>query len=69
MAHELKDLAELLDKADGHRPGQGVPEPPTEEEVTRCIQVMLSRQCIYLKKDNDALRELAEEYRAMVPRD
>lgn len=47
MAHELKDLADLLDKADGHRPGQGVPEPPTEEEVTRCIQVMLSRQCIY----------------------
>lgn len=47
MVHELRDLADLLDKAHDYRPGRGVPEPPTEEEVTRCIQVMLSRQCIY----------------------
>lgn len=25
----------------------------------------LSSQCLYLKKDNDALRELAEEYKAI----
>ncbi|MGE5504318.1 MAG: DUF4194 domain-containing protein [Actinomycetota bacterium] len=44
---ELKDLQDLLDKADTYRPGRGTPEPPSEEEVTRCIQVLMARQCIY----------------------
>jgi|AGTN01.1.fsa_nt_gi hypothetical protein len=47
MPSELKDLQDLLNKADTYRPGRGIPEPPTEEEVTRCIQVLMSRQCIY----------------------
>lgn len=47
MPSELKDLQDLLNKADTYRPGRGIPEPPTEEEVTRCIQVLMSRQCVY----------------------
>jgi hypothetical protein len=43
----LKDLQDLLDKSDTYRPGRGIPEPPDEEEVARCIQVLMSRQCIY----------------------
>jgi hypothetical protein len=47
MALELKDLRDLLDKAGTYRPGRGIPEPPDENEVARCIQTMLARQCIY----------------------
>ena len=47
MPSELKDLQDLLNKADNYRPGRGIPEPPDEDEVTRCIQVLMSRQCIY----------------------
>ncbi|WP_186002498.1 DUF4194 domain-containing protein [Mycobacterium sp. KBS0706] len=47
MLGELKELRDLVDLQDDHRPGRGMPEPPTEEEVTRCIQVLMSRQCIY----------------------
>jgi hypothetical protein len=43
----LKEFRELADMADAYRPGRGIPEPPDEETITRCIQVMLSRQCIY----------------------
>jgi len=28
-------------------PGKHVPEPPDEGEITRCIQTMMRRQCIY----------------------
>lgn len=47
MTDHLKELRELVDMADTYRPGRGIPEPPDEETVTRCIQVMLARQCIY----------------------
>jgi hypothetical protein len=47
MTEELKEFRELVDLADSYRPGRGVPEPPDEETVTRCIQVMLARQCLY----------------------
>ncbi|MDR3439732.1 DUF4194 domain-containing protein [Telmatospirillum sp.] len=57
---ELRDLQDLLDKADTYRPGRGIPEPPTEEEVTRCIQVLMSRQCIYPHQNH-----LARSYNIM----
>lgn len=47
MAEHLKEFLDLVDKADTWKPGRGIPEPPTEEEITRCIQVMMARQCIY----------------------
>src|ERR1700737_3353312 len=47
MTEHLKEFRELEDVADTYRPGRGGPEPPDEDGITRCIQVMLARQCIY----------------------
>lgn len=47
MTEQLKEFEDLIDMADTYRPGRGIPEPPDEAEITRCIQIMLSRQCIY----------------------
>jgi hypothetical protein len=47
MTEHLKEFNDLVDMADTYRPGRGMPEPPDEEGITRCIQVMLARQCIY----------------------
>lgn len=47
MLGELKEFRDLVDLRDDHRRGRGIPEPPTEEELTRCIQVLMSRQCLY----------------------
>jgi len=47
MLGELKEFRDLVDLRDEHRSGRGIPEPPTEEELTRCIQVLMSRQCLY----------------------
>ena len=47
MIEQLKEFTELVDMADTHRPGLGIPEPPDEEGITRCIQIMMARQCIY----------------------
>ncbi|MGK9169917.1 DUF4194 domain-containing protein [Inquilinus limosus] len=47
MLGELKEFRDLVERRDDYRPGRGMPEPPTEEEVTRCIQILMSRQCIY----------------------
>lgn len=44
MIDELREFKALVDGPKA--PPGGVPRP-TEEEVTRCIQVMLARQCIY----------------------
>jgi hypothetical protein len=47
MIEHLKEFNDLVDAKDTYRPGRGVPEPPDEDGITRCIQVMLARQCIY----------------------
>jgi hypothetical protein len=47
MPEELREFRELVDSADEHRPSLGMPAPPNEEDVARCIQMMLARQCIY----------------------
>jgi hypothetical protein len=47
MLAELKEFRDLVDQQDSYRPGRGIPEPPKEEELTRCIQILMSRQCIY----------------------
>lgn len=44
---ELKEYRDLVDLREDYRPSQGGVQPPDEEEVTRCIQVMMHRQCIY----------------------
>lgn len=47
MIDELKEFRELADMKHGWRQGRGVPEPPDEAAIKRCIQVMMARQCIY----------------------
>lgn len=47
MIEQLKEFTDLVDMADTYRPGLGIPEPPDEEGITRCIQIMMARQCIY----------------------
>lgn len=42
---ELKELRELVDKRVA--PGRTLVPPPTEDEVRRCIEVLLHRQFIY----------------------
>lgn len=47
MALHLKEFEALVDKKDDWNPNRGIPEPPDEIEITRCIQVLMARQCIY----------------------
>lgn len=47
MTEHLKEFRELADKVETWRSGRGVPEPPDDEAITRCIQVLMARQCIY----------------------
>lgn len=47
MLHELREVREILDSKETYRPGVGKPEPPDEDEMIRCVQVMLAHQCIY----------------------
>jgi hypothetical protein len=47
MIDELREFRDLVDKADTYKIGRGVPPPPGEEEIARCLQIMLARQCIY----------------------
>lgn len=47
MMGELVDLTRLVEKAEDYKHGYGKPQPPDEEEVARCIQALLQRQCIY----------------------
>lgn len=42
---ELRELRELLDRKSGRRTPSA--EPPDEAGIARCLQIMLSRQCIY----------------------
>ena len=52
MIPELKEVTDLVNRRDTYRPGKGIPEPPSEEEITRCIQVMMAHQCIYPHQHN-----------------
>jgi hypothetical protein len=47
MVEHLKEFVELVDMVDTWKPGRGIPEPPDDETVTRCIQLLMARQCIY----------------------
>lgn len=60
MNEHLKEFDALVDMADTYRHGRGIPEPPDEEGITRCIQVMLARQCIYAN-----MRSIAPSYRIL----
>ncbi len=37
MIEHLKEFNDLVDAKDTYRPGRGVPEPPDEDGITRCI--------------------------------
>lgn len=47
MSKHLKEFDQLVGMKDTYRAGRGIPEPPSEVDITRCIQIMLARQCIY----------------------
>jgi hypothetical protein len=47
MINELREFRDLVDKADNYKSGRGVPPPPDEDEIARCLQIMLAKQCIY----------------------
>lgn len=60
---ELHDLRQMMDSPPPS--GRGIPGPPTEEEVQRCIQTLLYRQFIYThqqKQYGGVLKFLTESY-------
>lgn len=50
MQHELKEVRDILDKRETWRPGPGVSQPPDEDELIRCVQTLMSRQCLYQRE-------------------
>ncbi len=47
MIEQLKEFRELVERESSQRTSRGQQEEQSEEAITRCIQIMMLRQCIY----------------------